>query len=42
MDLISFGPNIRGAHTPKERININSTLKFWKLLNEILKNIPKS
>jgi dipeptidase D len=40
MDMISFGPTIKGAHTPKERINIKSTLKFWKLLNEILKNIP--
>jgi dipeptidase D len=42
MDMISFGPTIRGAHTPKERINIKSTLKFWKLLNEVLKNIPGS
>jgi dipeptidase D len=42
MDMISFGPTIRGAHTPKERIDIKSTLKFWKLLNEVLKNIPES
>jgi dipeptidase D len=40
MDMISFGPTIKGAHTPREMINIKSTLKFWKLLNEILKNIP--
>jgi dipeptidase D len=42
MDTISFGPNIRGAHTPKERISIKSTLKFLELLYEILKNIPGS
>lgn len=42
MDMISFGPTIRGAHTPNEKIHIKSTLKFWKLLNEVLKNIPES
>jgi dipeptidase D len=40
-DMISFGPTIRGAHTPKERINIKSTVKFWRLLTEVLKNIPE-
>ncbi len=40
MDMISFGPTIRGAHTPKEKISIKSTLRFWKLLNEVLVNIP--
>jgi dipeptidase D len=42
MDMISIGPTIKGAHTPRERINIKSIEKFWKLLNEILKNIPES
>ena len=41
-DMISFGPTIRGAHTPKERISIRSTVKFWKLLNEVLRNIPEA
>ena len=41
MDMISFGPNIRGAHSPDERTQISSTQKFWKLLLEVLKNIPK-
>jgi dipeptidase D len=41
-DMISFGPTIRGAHTPKERISIRSTVKFWKLLHEVLKNIPEA
>jgi dipeptidase D len=40
LDMISFGPTIKGAHTPKERINIPSTVKFWDLLVEVLKNIP--
>ncbi len=41
MDMISFGPTIRGAHSPDERAQISSTQKFWKFLLEILANIPK-
>ncbi|WP_158841535.1 aminoacyl-histidine dipeptidase [Polaribacter sp. L3A8] len=41
MDMVSFGPTIRGAHSPDERAGIISTQKFWKFLIEILKNIPK-
>lgn len=40
MDMISFGPNIRGAHSPDERASISSTQKYWKYLLEILGNIP--
>jgi dipeptidase D len=41
IDMISFGPNIKGAHSPDERAQISSTQKFWKLLIEVLKNIPE-
>ncbi len=41
MDMISFGPTIRGAHSPDERVNIVSVQKFWKFVLEILKNIPE-
>ncbi|MBP9601304.1 MAG: aminoacyl-histidine dipeptidase [Lutibacter sp.] len=40
MDMISFGPTIKGAHSPDERANIQSAQKFWKYLLEILENIP--
>ncbi len=40
MDMISFGPTIKGAHSPDERANINSTQKFWKYVLQILKDIP--
>jgi len=40
MDMISFGPTIRGAHSPDERASISSSQKYWKYLLEILKNIP--
>ena len=42
LELISFGPDIRGAHTPKENISISSTERVYdftlKLLEEIAKN----
>ncbi|MFQ3296079.1 MAG: dipeptidase D [Polaribacter sp.] len=41
MDMVSFGPTIRGAHSPDERASISSTQKYWKFFLEILKNIPK-
>ena len=40
LDMISFGPTIRGAHSPDERASIKSTIKFWKFLKEVLLNIP--
>lgn len=40
MEMISFGPTIKGAHSPDEKVNILSVQKFWKYLLEILKNIP--
>jgi len=41
MDMISFGPNIKGAHSPDERVQISSVEKYWKFVLEILKQIPK-
>ena len=41
MDMISFGPNILGAHSPDERAQISSAQKYWKFVLEILKQIPK-
>ena len=42
MDMISFGPNIKGAHSPDERAQISSAQKYWKFVLEILKNIPEA
>lgn len=41
MEMVSFGPTIRGAHSPDEKANIPSTQKFWKFLKEILSEIPQ-
>ncbi|WP_114779551.1 aminoacyl-histidine dipeptidase [Botryobacter ruber] len=40
MEMISFGPNIRGAHSPDERVQISSVQKFWHYFTETLKQIP--
>jgi dipeptidase D len=41
MDMISFGPTIKGAHSPDERASISSAQKYWKFVLAILKNIPQ-
>ena len=40
MDMISFGPTIRGAHSPDERVEVASVQKFWRFLLDILAHIP--
>ncbi|MFC4636556.1 aminoacyl-histidine dipeptidase [Dokdonia ponticola] len=40
MDMISFGPTIKGAHSPDERASISSAKKYWNFVLEILKDIP--
>ena len=40
MQMISFGPNIRGAHSPDEKVQISSVQKYWPFLLETLKRIP--
>ena len=40
MDMISFGPTIKGAHSPDERASISSAQKYWKFVLEVLENIP--
>lgn len=39
LDMISFGPTIRGAHSPEERLDIQSTQKYWDLLLEVLREV---
>jgi dipeptidase D len=39
MDMISFGPTIEGAHSPNERVHIQSVKNCWDFLLELLKKI---
>jgi len=40
MDMISFGPTIRFPHSPAEKVNIATVVKFWDYLMAVLENIP--
>ncbi|MFX1355781.1 MAG: beta-Ala-His dipeptidase [Promethearchaeota archaeon] len=39
MELISFGPDIIGGHSPDERLRVKSVEKIWKFLVKLLKNL---
>jgi dipeptidase D len=39
--MISFGPTLRGVHSPKEKMHIPAVEKFWKFLVAILENVAK-
>jgi len=36
LDMVSFGPQIEGAHSPDERVNVPSVARFWGALTEVL------
>jgi dipeptidase D len=38
-DILSFGPTIRGAHSPRERLEISTVEPFWQLLTGILERL---
>ena len=38
-EMISFGPEIEGAHSPEERVNIKSIANNYKFLIELLERI---
>ena len=42
MDMISFGPTLRGVHSPDERCEIATVQMFWDFMCDILKNVPKA
>ena len=39
LDIVSFGPNITGAHSPDEKVSISSVQKVWKLLCATLEDL---
>lgn len=41
MEMVSFGPNIRGAHSPDEKVQVSSVERFWGLLLDVLERIPE-
>ncbi|MDD2720734.1 MAG: beta-Ala-His dipeptidase [Gallionella sp.] len=41
LEMISFGPDIRGAHAPGERVEIASVTRCWTLLKAVLTALAK-
>lgn len=41
LDMISFGPTIRAAHSPKERVEIATVAQTWEILLDLLTHFPK-
>ena len=39
LDMISFGPTLRGVHAPGERLEISSVQKFWDFLLDLIVSV---
>ena len=39
MDMVSFGPTLRGVHSPDEKINIKTVEMWWSHLVDVLQNL---
>ncbi len=40
LDMVSFGPTLKGVHSPDEALEIATVDKFWRHLTDILIHIP--
>ena len=41
MDMISFGPDVRGAHSPDERCYVDSVQRSWEYLKAVLLELSR-
>ena len=39
LEMVSFGPTLRGVHSPDERLEISTVDKFWRLVKEVVMSI---
>jgi dipeptidase D len=39
LDMLSFGPTIRGAHSPDERVELATVDEFWRLLKTLVEDL---
>ena len=42
MEMVSIGPTITGAHSPDERVEIESVSLFWDMLIELLSELAET
>jgi dipeptidase D len=40
-EAISIGPNIRNAHSIKEKLEISTTVEIWEIVNSLIKHYSK-
>ena len=41
LDMISYGPTLRGVHSPTEKMHIPAVEKFWRLTVAIIEEVAK-
>ncbi len=41
IDMVSFGPQIEGAHSPDERVSVPAVARFWDALGRVLDRLSK-
>jgi dipeptidase D len=39
LEMVSFGPQIEGAHSPAERVHVPSVARFWEALRRVLERL---
>lgn len=42
MDMVAFGPTIRGAHSPDERVDLATVVTFWQLVRGLVERIGRT
>ncbi|BBG29626.1 aminoacyl-histidine dipeptidase [Zymobacter palmae] len=42
MDMVAFGPTIRGAHSPDERVDLATVAAFWQLVRGLVERIGRT
>lgn len=41
LDMVSFGPTLRGVHSPSEKMHIPAVERFWLQLRRILEKVAQ-
>jgi dipeptidase D len=39
--MVSFGPTLRGVHSPSEKMHIPAVERFWQQLKRILEKVAE-
>ena len=42
MDMVAFGPTIKGAHSPDERVELATVAAFWPLVRGLVERIGRT